>query len=327
MEQLAIAGTAICGSKNILFENIRGQERVKRALEIAAAGMHNLLLIGPTGAGKTTLAGAIESILPDYWQEVGNGEVVTGFAPYRHAFRSPHNSVTLRQMTGEGKVLREGEIVKANGGALFLDELADYRKAVLESLIDPLREREDVRSDGKYLVRRPARFSLIATMRPCPCGYLQDKFKECICMPREVMRYARRVPEMLYNCFELIVAAGRIPYEQLLETQALETSAAVRDRVERVVELSKKRQPESSQNRNAEMGQGALRTFCRLDEQAADLLVKGMQAKQLEQFSFDKILRVARTIADLACSEAIRTVHVAEALQYQKRNPWAMGDG
>ena len=311
--------------ESLKFEDIKGHEHEKRAAEVAAAGGHNILLIGPAGSGKTTLAHAMQSILTPLWiTEETSGTTQPDFGELcnRTPFRAPQNSIPCSQMIGEGKHIRQGEIFLANGGGLLMDDLRNYKPRVLESLRQSLTQRSISVNSRDRTVVFPACFLLIATMQLCPCGNLGDSFRPCACKPEAVHKYQRRVPRDLLQYFDLVVEVCPVPFSKLNDERECESSETVRARVKAVRSLTLERLRGKTINCNAEMEPGDVRKFCALDETSKELMKSGMQHLMLTAGAYFQVLKVARTIADLAGAESLTAAHVAEALQYQKKGEW-----
>jgi len=311
------------------FAEIKGQEHVKRALEVAAAGSHNVLLTGPPGAGKTLLARSVPSILPamslDEALEVTKVYSVAGLLPsdtplIRHRpFRAPHHTISHAGLVGGGHWPRPGEISLAHRGVLFLDELPEFSTRTLEGLRQPMEDGvvSIARSTGTLAF--PARFVLIAAMNPCPCGYWGDPVRECTCSPATVTRYQKRISGPLLDRIDIHVEVPRVDYNKLTDDRRGEPSAAIRERVERAREVQRHRFADTPLTCNAEMGPTEVREICRLDEAGRALVRAAMQQLQMSARAFHRILKLARTIADLGGSERIETAHLAEAIQYRPR--------
>jgi len=311
------------------FRDVKGQHHVKRAMEIAAAGGHNALLIGPPGIGKTMLAKRLPSILPPMTAEealettriysvVSNGEVLSGLITER-PFRSPHHTTSDVALAGGGSIPMPGEISLAHNGILFLDELPEFKRSVIEVLRQPLEERRVLIARARMALEYPASFMFIASMNPCLCGYFNHPLRACTCSKRAIYWYRRKISGPLLERIDLHIEVDPVPLHELMDNQEPgESSVTIRERVIRARKIQSFRyKNDPSTHCNAQMPDADIEPYCALDESAKRYLIKTMHLLQLSARSYSRILKLSRTIADLAASRLIELSHVAEAIHYR----------
>lgn len=318
------------------FADVKGQENVKRALEVAAAGGHNLLMIGAPGSGKSMMAKRLPSILPplslaeslettkihSVAGKLNKDSSLIAIRP----FRSPHNTVSQVAMVGGGSTPQPGEISLAHNGVLFLDELPEYSRSVLEILRQPLEDRCITISRAKYTLEFPASFTLIASMNPCPCGYYNHPTRHCVCSPGQVQKYLNRISGPLLDRIDIQVEIVPVPFEKLAEARPGESSAVIRERVIRARQIQSARFADTPNTHcNAQMTSSQLSRYAQPNAKGLTLLRDAMSRLNLSARAYDRILKVARTVADLEGSEVIQPHHLAEAISYRNldRENWA----
>lgn len=313
------------------FSEIKGQDHVKRALEVAAAGGHNVLMVGSPGAGKTLLARAMPGILPEMSIEESldvtriysvADQLPAGTPLIRHRpFRSPHHTISHAGLVGGGNIPKPGEISLAHRGVLFLDEFPEFGSRVLEVMRQPMEDKVVTISRAKGSLTFSANFQLIAAMNPCPCGYYGDSQKPCTCAQGVVTKYQKRISGPMLDRIDIHIEVPRVDYEKLSGDRLGESSESIRARVQAARDIQQKRFANSKSDIicNADMRVGEIRQFCKLQDEGQSLMRAAMSQMNLSARAYHRILKLARTIADLAGSEDIQSVHLAEALQYRPK--------
>jgi magnesium chelatase family protein len=315
---------------NVDMAYIQGQEHVKRALEIAASGAHNLLMSGSPGSGKTLLARTLPSIMPRLTEEeileITKIHSIAGLLPHnqplikQRPFRAPHHTSSGVALVGGGKFPKPGEISLAHRGVLFLDEFPEFPRQVLDNLRQPLEDGIVSISRAQGTLTFPANFTLIAAQNPCPCGHYGNPHKQCICSPGQIANYQKKISGPILDRIDIHVDVPAVKYEKLTSEQVAEKSADIRARVHSAQKRQLQRFKDKKINYNSEMGPNDVKEICKIDDAASELLRNAMSQLHLSARSYHRILKLSRTIADLAQDENIKLEHVAEALQYRPKN-------